>query len=183
MLCSWLTGSDDHAAQYIKSRPLARSPAEDSLDQCLKHYKSCLKHKKCKTAMKRNKHNTVPTRLLDIRPNLQARLCTVPQAKDTLYAALSYRWGSTQQQKDGRTFLRVCGSDSNNLFNLLVHAFCCTIVLRMIRSQQALLNVEELTEMSPKITDKLWPSVACDCCWNTMNRIMAFEKSLCYRCC
>jgi hypothetical protein len=103
MLCSWLTGSDDHAAQYIKSRPLARSPAEDSLDQCLKHYKSCLKHKKCKTAMKRDKHDTVPTRLLDIRPNLQARLCTVPQGKDTLYAALSYRWGSTQQQKDGRT--------------------------------------------------------------------------------
>jgi hypothetical protein len=53
--------------------------------------------------MKRNKNDTVPTRLLHIRPNSQAHLCTVPQGKDTLYAALSYRWGETQQQKDGRT--------------------------------------------------------------------------------
>ena len=44
----------------------------------------------------------------------------------------------------------------------------------------ALLNAEEPAEMPPKVADKLRPSVACNCGWDAVNRIIALEKSLCH---
>lgn len=104
MLYSWLTNVDNNAARYIKSRPLEPSPARSvRLGQCLELYKHCFDHEKCKKAMAGNKIDTAPTRLLDVRQNSELRLRTVPQGEHPLYAALSYCWGTSQQQKDART--------------------------------------------------------------------------------
>ncbi|EUC46674.1 hypothetical protein COCMIDRAFT_92096 [Bipolaris oryzae ATCC 44560] len=95
---------DYAAARYIKSRPLEPSPARSvRLGWCLELYEDCLNHETCKTAMERNKSYTAPTRLLDVRQNSELRLCTVPQGEHPPYAALSYCWGTSQQQKDART--------------------------------------------------------------------------------
>jgi hypothetical protein len=104
MLCSRLTSADNYAAQYIKSRPLAQSPAEPAhLRRCLKRYKRCLNHKRCKIALERNRNDTLPTRLLDVRSNSHLRLRTVPRGKYPLYAALSYCWGKSKQQEEAST--------------------------------------------------------------------------------
>ncbi|XP_014562605.1 hypothetical protein COCVIDRAFT_32510 [Bipolaris victoriae FI3] len=92
------------AAEYIKSRPLTRSRASSAtLEKCLERYKSCLNHEMCKKALRSNKRNTAPTRLLEIRPNSELHLYTVPQGENPLYAALTYCWGNSQQQQNAKT--------------------------------------------------------------------------------
>jgi hypothetical protein len=104
ILSLWLTYADDPAAQYVESRPIAESPAEPShLKRCLKQYKRCLNHEGCKAAIKRNKNDTVPTRLLDVRSKSRVCLFTVPAGEAPLYAALSYCWGKSEQQMKATT--------------------------------------------------------------------------------
>ena len=98
--------SDDVAAEFIESRPLARSKAKS---EDLQRYQDCLQdcsgHAICNQFIESLRHAAAPTRLLYIEHDSCLRLYTVPQRERPPYAALSYRWGLTQQQEQAKTII------------------------------------------------------------------------------
>jgi hypothetical protein len=96
--------ADDPAAQYIESRPLARSRAGSrEMKTYRKLLEDCQSHDECNEAMKKVQGCVAPGRLFCTQPDSNKLLQTIPQGESLSYVALSYCWGDAQQMEKAKT--------------------------------------------------------------------------------